>query len=169
MKKRITPIPQVVGDGRHYEFGDDVDFSKFVTFYWAQAKMLNSSIMLKEIYFSEQNPQCVFYYFLSPRYKTLKRVWMFSFLDYFSFTDQWPYCLIYWKKWKFRLLSPLQQPILNWSSSFVLCLMPGCNMFGEVMASHIILRSTTTTKYVTGKPYTLYADQFSRQKWSILR
>ena len=30
--------------------------------------------------------------------KTLKRVWMFSFLDYFSFTDQRPYCLIYWKK-----------------------------------------------------------------------
>ena len=50
MKKRITPIPQVVGDGRHYEFGDDVDFSKFVTFYWAQAKMLNSSIMLEKIY-----------------------------------------------------------------------------------------------------------------------
>ena len=25
---------QVVGDGRHYEFGDDVDFAKFVTFYW---------------------------------------------------------------------------------------------------------------------------------------
>ena len=58
------------------------------------------------------------------------------------------------KKWKFRLLRPLQQPILNWSSSFVLCLMPGCNMFGEVMASHIILRNTTTTNYVTGKPYT---------------
>ena len=33
LKKRITPFPQVVGDGRHYEFGDDVDFSKFVTFY----------------------------------------------------------------------------------------------------------------------------------------
>ena len=58
------------------------------------------------------------------------------------------------KKWKFRLLRPLQQPILNWSSSLVLCLMPGCNMFGEVMASHIILRNTTTTNYVTGKPYT---------------
>ena len=29
-----TQSSQVVGDGRHYEFGDDVDFAKFVTFYW---------------------------------------------------------------------------------------------------------------------------------------
>ena len=29
-----TRSSQVVGDGRHYEFGDDVDFAKFVTFYW---------------------------------------------------------------------------------------------------------------------------------------
>jgi len=29
-----SDIPEeVVGDGRHYEFGDDVDFAKFVTFY----------------------------------------------------------------------------------------------------------------------------------------
>ena len=178
MKKRITPIPQVVGDGRHYEFGDDVDFSKFVTFYWAQAKMLNSSIMLEKIFFFQwkalpsfwtKSTMCILL-FPFPKIKNPQKS-----LDVFLFRS----LQLYWsvtilldllgKKWKFRLLRPLQQPILNWSSSLVLCLMPGCNMFGEVMASHIILRNTTTTNYVTGKPYTLYADQFSRQKLSILR
>ena len=27
--------------------------------------------------------------------KNPKKVWMFSFLDHFSFTGKWPYCLIY--------------------------------------------------------------------------